>query len=104
MKILSVLTFAGLLLYCSCSTNKANECNGVNGTLKITNNADFKYDIYINDVKKGTLAAGGNSTWPLTEDYYAIKAIQAEGVNGTPLQYTWNPLVTACGSTGVSIP
>jgi hypothetical protein len=103
MKILSVLMFAGLFLICSCSS-KSNECNGVIGTLKITNNSDFKYDIYINDVKKGTMAAGRVDTWPLTENYYAVKAIQVEGVSGTPLQYTWNALVTACGATGVTIP
>jgi hypothetical protein len=104
MKILSILSFEALLLICSCSTNKQNECTGAIGTLKVTNQSDFKYDIYIDDVKKGTMAAGGYGTWPLTENYYAVKAIQAEGVSGTPLQYTWNSQVTACGTTVVNIP
>lgn len=104
MKILSLLTFAALLLFCSCGSNKDNECRGVTGTLKITNQSDFKYDIYINDVIKGTLSAGAFASWPLAEDYYVTRVVQAEGVDGTPMEYTWNALVTACGSTEYTIP
>jgi hypothetical protein len=104
MKILTFLAFSALLLICSCSANKDTECSGITGTLKCTNQSGYKYDIYINEVKKGTLSAGGVSTWPLTEDYYAVKVIQAEGIDGTPLQYTWNSAVTACSTTAVTIP
>ncbi len=104
MKTLPFLTFVILLLICSCSANKDNECSGVTGTLKITNNSDYKYDIYINDVKKGTLSAGANASWPFTEDYYVTRVVQAEGVDGTPVEHTWNAFVTACGSTEYTIP
>jgi hypothetical protein len=104
MKILTSFAFTALLLICSCCANKDTECSGITGTLKCINQSAYKYDIYINEVKKGSLAGGGVSSWPLTEDYYAVKVIQAEGVNGTPLQYNWNSAVTACGTTAVTIP
>lgn len=104
MKILRLLSFVSLLLIYSCSGDKGTVCGGVTGTLKISNNSSYKYDIYIDDVKKTTMAAGGSGTWPLTENYYAVKAVQAEGVIGTPTEYNWNALVTACGSTQETIP
>jgi hypothetical protein len=104
MKILTIASFAALLLIGSCSTGKDNECSGVYGTLKFINQSGYKYDIYINDVKKATLAVGASSSWPLTMDYYAVKAIQADGINGTPLEHTWNSAVKACSTTEVTIP
>ncbi len=104
MKIITFLFFASLLMIYSCSNDKSNECSGVTGILKVTNNSDYKYDIYIEDVKKGSIAANGYGTWPLGENYYAVRVVQAEGYSGSPTEYSWNLLVTACGTTEKIIP
>jgi len=100
MKTLLFLTFAALLIICSC--HDKDVCDS--GTINVSNHSNFIYDIYINGVKQNTLAPGGVAGYDLLNAIYIVKATPVEGQNGSPLEYIFNSELSGCDTKEVIIP
>ena len=83
----TIIPFALLLLFAACekeSDSDTNEnvpdCEKNNtGTIKILNNEDDKYYIYVDDVFKGSIAPNTYTNLEYTAGFHLIKYEQADG-------------------------